>query len=108
MSRGDEKSNTGDEVICEFFGIKITTKNPSLARVLTADVADVMRLDVSDVKDFISDENYNLKKEEEEPDPEINTNWKSISTEVNKINKLLEESEETTPEFDYDIDPDTA
>lgn len=50
---GDEN---GDEVVCEFFGIKITTRNPGIARVLTSDIGKVMNLDVTQVKTFLTGE----------------------------------------------------
>lgn len=48
--------NDRDEVVCEFFGIKITTRNPNVARILTADVQEVMNLDVRSVKGFLATE----------------------------------------------------
>ena len=42
-----------EEVVCEFFGIKITTSNPNVARVLTSDVGELMSLDVREVKTFM-------------------------------------------------------
>ena len=50
------KENKKDEVVCEFFGLKITTKNPNLARVLKTEVSEIMGLDVHDVKDYISNQ----------------------------------------------------
>jgi len=50
-NNGDDK---GEEVVCEFFGIKITTKNPNVARVLTTDIGKVMNLDVRQIKGFLA------------------------------------------------------
>lgn len=50
----DEKSApAGKEMVCEFFGIQITTSNPNMARLLTASVNEILRLDVKDIKGFI-------------------------------------------------------
>ena len=51
MSSSEE--NKKDEVVCEFFGLKISTKNPNLARVLKTEVSEFMSLDVHDVRDYI-------------------------------------------------------
>ena len=40
------KTKSGTEVVCEFFGIQITTKNPSVARVLTSDLKEVLSREV--------------------------------------------------------------
>lgn len=63
-----------EEVVCEFFGIQITTRNPNIARVLTSEVSEVAGLDVAEVKDFLigdSDEDEDLKESDSnqsEPD----------------------------------------
>ena len=51
-----EKDCADGEVICEFFGIKIITKNPNIARVLTANVYDILRLDVRNVGSYLRGE----------------------------------------------------
>jgi hypothetical protein len=42
-----DKKDECEEVVCEFFGIEITTKNPKVARVLTTDVAKIMNLEIT-------------------------------------------------------------
>ncbi len=36
----------GAEVVCEFFGIEITTTNPKVAKFLTSDVSEVMNTEI--------------------------------------------------------------
>lgn len=82
----DKTLQNQDGVICEFFGIKITTKNPNLAKVLKSDVNDVLKMDVKDVKEFIkSGEPAGAAAEDEN----VDTKWSSISSEVEEINELL-------------------
>jgi len=52
VSKSEE--NNKDEVICEFFGLKIATKNPNLAKVLKTEVSEFMNLDVQDVKGYLT------------------------------------------------------
>ncbi len=71
-----EAKKKDDEVVCEFFGIKITTKNPNVARILTSDVAVLANLDVREVKTFImsednpDDESTDYPEEEQEEEQE--------------------------------------
>lgn len=90
-SQKKSKNKSPDEVICEFFGIKITTKNPNLARILTTDVGDIMRLDVRDVKDFITNDDPQ-ESTKVETNNEINTTWDSLSEEIKEINRMIDDS----------------
>lgn len=36
------KHKQGKEVVCQFFGIEVSTKNPNIARVLTQDVGEFL------------------------------------------------------------------
>lgn len=107
---GPEEPSEG--VICEFFGIKITTNNPNLARVLAADVGDIMKLDVREVKDFInskpeSDTSASQAEEEAvELEEEINTNWNSISNEIKQINKMLGNNDRAGKSTEKESDQD--
>jgi len=92
---GKDSKNVADNedaVICEFFGIKITTKSPSLAKVLKADVNDILQLDVSEVKDFIKTGD---KPADNVGDENVDTKWASISDEVSEINELLEDDKKS-------------
>ena len=40
-----EKSDE-EEVVCEFFGMQITTKNPNVARILQTDMGELLNQDV--------------------------------------------------------------
>ncbi|MDP1809583.1 MAG: hypothetical protein Q8L35_08620 [Actinomycetota bacterium] len=64
MEDGDEQDA---EVVCEFFGIKITTRNPNVARILASDVGDLVNLDVTEVKHFIQGDQAD---DDEQPDEE--------------------------------------
>ncbi|HEX21042.1 MAG TPA: hypothetical protein ENH19_00125 [Actinobacteria bacterium] len=91
----DDKESKDDvtrknDVICEFFGIKVTTKNPKLAKILTTDVNSVLQLDVSDVKDFIKSGDLADKTE---MDSGVDSKWSSIQDEVDEINELLNDDE---------------
>ena len=66
MPDGNEKD---DEVVCEFFGIKITTKNPNVARILTSDVGKIVNLDVREVKTFLVDDQAEPADDDESKDP---------------------------------------
>lgn len=50
----DRKKKGSDEVVCEFFGIKIATKNPNLAKVLNTEVSEFMKLDIGEVKGYLT------------------------------------------------------
>ncbi len=50
----DSKKKGNDEVVCEFFGIKIATKNPRLAKVLKTEVSEFMNLDLKEVKGYLT------------------------------------------------------
>lgn len=52
--KGQDDKN--EDIVCEFFGIKITTQNPNVARVLTSDIKKVMNLDVHSVKTFLTED----------------------------------------------------
>lgn len=43
-----EKSDD-EEVLCEFFGIQITTKNPKVARILQTDMHEFMNQDIREI-----------------------------------------------------------
>lgn len=43
---GADKKDRKDEVVCEFFGIEITTKNPKVARILTSDVSKILNTEI--------------------------------------------------------------
>ncbi len=69
----DPKDKADDNVVCEFFGIEITTKNPKLARILTSDVIDVLNTDIKVIPRYqLEDE----QKNEDEDDTEILTDVK--------------------------------
>lgn len=44
VNKKDRQEN--DTVVCEFFGIEITTKNPNVARILTTDVRELASLEI--------------------------------------------------------------
>lgn len=46
MAKKKQDKNKEEETICEFFGIKLTTKNPHVARALTTDVRVILDRDV--------------------------------------------------------------
>jgi hypothetical protein len=51
------KETDGEQsVVCEVFGIKLTTKNPNIARILTTDINDIGNLDVREISSFLGDE----------------------------------------------------
>lgn len=60
-----EKGNDRGEIICEFFGIEITTKNPRVAKVLTSDVSEILNTDIKVIKGKWSDEIENEAGEAE-------------------------------------------
>ena len=60
-----EEDCADGEVVCEFFGIKIITKNPNIARVLTANVEDIAHLDVREVGNYLREQ---FDAEEEDDD----------------------------------------
>lgn len=88
------------EVICEFFGIKIATKNPNLAKVLKTEVSDLMNLDVHQVKDYIKNQDDFDGEEESESLDEDDNDISDInaSTEPNNNSKLIGDND------DIDID----
>ncbi len=51
-----EKGKDRGEIVCEFFGIEITTKNPRVAKVLTSDVSELLNTDITVIKGKWSDE----------------------------------------------------
>ncbi|HEB12609.1 MAG TPA: hypothetical protein ENI11_02920 [Actinobacteria bacterium] len=59
-----KKNNKEEETICEFFGIKLTTKNPHVARILTTDVRTVLDRDVKAVDESNDPVNYESETEE--------------------------------------------
>lgn len=63
-----ESDDAKEEVICEFFGIKIKTKNANLARILTTDVHEVLNLDVKEVPAFIKGEQKTAAEESQNKD----------------------------------------
>lgn len=63
-------SDDAKEVICEFFGIKIKTKNANLARVLTTDVHEVLNLDIKEIPAFLKGEQAEEKNQSEEAENE--------------------------------------
>lgn len=46
MNEKNEKKHENKETVCEFFGIKITTKKPHLVDILTKDVGEILNRDV--------------------------------------------------------------
>ncbi|MCK4268229.1 MAG: hypothetical protein KAX16_05315 [Actinomycetia bacterium] len=46
MGEQNEKKHENKETVCEFFGIKITTKKPHLVDILTKDVGEILNRDV--------------------------------------------------------------
>lgn len=60
-----EKGKDGGEIVCEFFGIEITTKNPRVAKVLTSDVSELLNTDIKVIKGKWSDEIENESGEAE-------------------------------------------
>ena len=58
---GKNNDNKEEETICEFFGIKLTTKNPHVARALTTDLRAALDRDVR----TIDESNDEAKNEEE-------------------------------------------
>ncbi len=63
---GEKKSKSSEIAVCEFFGIKITTKNPKLAQILTSDVGELSRLDVKEIKPYFKNRINGFKKSEKE------------------------------------------
>jgi len=45
-----EKGKDRREIVCEFFGIEITTKNPRVAKVLTSDVSEILNTEITVIK----------------------------------------------------------
>ena len=45
-----EKRKDRGEIVCEFFGIEITTKNPRVAKVLTSDVSEILNTEITVIK----------------------------------------------------------
>ncbi len=45
-----EKGKDRGEIICEFFGIEIRTKNPRVAKVLNSDVSEILNTDITVIK----------------------------------------------------------
>ncbi len=60
-----EKGNDRGEIVCEFFGIEITTKNPRVAKILTSDVSEILNTDIKVIKGKWSDEIENEAGEAE-------------------------------------------
>ncbi len=42
----DKTGRDQDYIVCEFFGIKLTTKNAELARILTTDIGEFLSRDI--------------------------------------------------------------
>ena len=98
MKDGDEQ---GDEVVCEFFGIKITTRNPNVARVLTTDISKVMNLDVKEVKTFLTrdqaedePDSPSAGQPDEEDGTKITTAKGSLSS-LDDLNKMLGDDDDS-------------
>jgi hypothetical protein len=51
-----KETEGGQRVVCEVFGIKITTNNPNIARILTTDVNDLANLDVREISSFLEED----------------------------------------------------
>lgn len=86
-----ESDDAKEEVICEFFGIKIKTKNANLARILTTDVHEVLNLDVKEISAFIKGEqktaaeeleNEDAPEEEQQQEEKANAEEAPFSSEV--------------------------
>ncbi len=60
-----EKGKDGGEIVCEFFGIEITTKNPRVAKILTSDVSEILNTDITVIKGKWSEEIENEAGEAE-------------------------------------------
>lgn len=43
---GDKTRLDDGFIVCEFFGIKLTTKNPEVARILTTDIGEFLARDI--------------------------------------------------------------
>ncbi len=50
MDEQNGKKQEDEGTICEFFGIKITTKKPHLVDILTKDVGEILNRDVRNLK----------------------------------------------------------
>lgn len=42
-----DKNKDSGEIVCEFFGIEITTKNPRVAKVLKSDIHEILNTDIT-------------------------------------------------------------
>ena len=45
-----KKGKDGGDIVCEFFGIEIKTKNPRVAKVLTSDVSEILNTEITVIK----------------------------------------------------------